>query len=66
MARVVIYLLEPEINALNQLAQQEFRPVCSPPQNEQTLCVVWIDHLSAWHNDLRRQQYRPAHDGIEQ
>jgi len=29
MARVVIYLLEPEINALNQLAQQEYRPVKS-------------------------------------
>lgn len=27
MARVVIYLPEPEMNALNQLAQQEFRPV---------------------------------------
>jgi hypothetical protein len=27
MARVVIYLPEPEINALNQLAQQEYRPV---------------------------------------
>lgn len=27
MARVVIYLLEPEMNALNQLAQQEYRPV---------------------------------------
>ena len=26
MARVVIYLLEPEMNALNQLAQQEYRP----------------------------------------
>ena len=29
MARVVIYLLEPEMNALNQLAQQEYRPVKS-------------------------------------
>lgn len=29
MARVVIYLLEPEINALHQLAQQEYRPVKS-------------------------------------
>jgi hypothetical protein len=27
MARVVIYLLDPEMNALNQLAQQEYRPV---------------------------------------
>jgi hypothetical protein len=27
MARIVIYLLEPEMNALNQLAQQEYRPV---------------------------------------
>lgn len=27
MARVVIYLLEPEMNALHQLAQQEYRPV---------------------------------------
>jgi hypothetical protein len=27
MARVVIYLLEPEMNALNQLAHQEYRPV---------------------------------------
>ena len=26
MARVVIYLLEPEMNALNQLAQQVYRP----------------------------------------
>ena len=29
MARVVIYLLEPEINALHQLSQQEYRPVKS-------------------------------------
>ncbi len=29
MARVVIYLLEPEMNALNQLAQQEYRPLKS-------------------------------------
>lgn len=29
MARVVIYFLEPEMNALNQLAQQEYRPVKS-------------------------------------
>ncbi len=29
MARVVIYLLEPEMNALHQLAQQEYRPVKS-------------------------------------
>lgn len=29
MARVVIYLLEPEMNALNQLAQQEYRQVKS-------------------------------------
>ena len=29
MARVVIYLLETEMNALNQLAQQEYRPVKS-------------------------------------
>jgi len=27
MARIVIYLLEPEMNALNHLAQQEYRPV---------------------------------------
>ena len=27
MARVVIYLLEPEMSALHQLAQQEYRPV---------------------------------------
>lgn len=27
MARVVIYLLEPEMNALHQLAQQEYRHV---------------------------------------
>jgi hypothetical protein len=27
MARVVIYLPAPEMNALNQLAQQEYRPV---------------------------------------
>jgi len=29
MARVVIYLLEPELNALNQLTRQEYRPVKS-------------------------------------
>ena len=29
MARVVIYLLEPEINALHQLAQEEYRPLKS-------------------------------------
>lgn len=29
MARVVIYLLELELNALNQLARQEYRPVKS-------------------------------------
>lgn len=27
MARVVIYLLEPEMNALQRLAQQEYRAV---------------------------------------
>jgi hypothetical protein len=27
MARVVVYLLEPEMSALHQLAQQEYRPV---------------------------------------
>lgn len=34
MARVVIYLLEPELNALNQLARQEYRPVKSLIRNE--------------------------------
>ena len=29
MARVVIYILEPEMNALHQLAQQEYRLVKS-------------------------------------
>ena len=27
MARVVVYLLDPEMSALNQLAEQEYRPV---------------------------------------
>jgi len=27
MARIVVYLLDPELNALNQLAQQEYRHV---------------------------------------
>ena len=29
MARVIIHLLEPEMNALHQLARQEYRPVKS-------------------------------------